>query len=349
MMLLVLSIVAFVLAAIQAGLFIRNLSLFVVPFEPADRPRDQIESVSVLIPARDEEAGIDRSLQSILAGEAVELEVIVLDDHSTDATAEKVNQIAELDSRVRLIRSDPLPPTWNGKQHACAQLAKAASHERLVFLDADVCLQPHAISQLIAYQDQGGVDLLSAFPRQITGTVMEKILIPMMHYLLLCFLPMARMRKSLHPAYAAGCGQLFMTTRSAYIQGRDACGDLFFTPRRIETSQSVSQRRINDRCDRRQQPCPMPHVLVGGPSPSWIAEECGRRDCQREADRSLLGMVAGRFGIAVRLACVRLFFRAIAWHHGRGDVVDRCDRTVAPSTCDRGDQISPIMAGRFLA
>jgi len=226
MTLLVPALVALVLAAIPAALFGKNLNLFCVSLdtpagsaesdaEPADT---SMPAISVLVPARDEERGMGDTLRAVLASRNVDLEVIVLDDHSTDATAEIVLQIAGQDARVRYLASAALPANWNGKQHACWQLAQAATLDRFVFLDADVRLHPEGLSRLAAYHDRSGVALLSAFPRQITVTWLEKWLIPMMHFILLGFLPFARMRSSAHPAYAAGCGQLFMTYRDAYQQ-----------------------------------------------------------------------------------------------------------------------------------
>jgi hypothetical protein len=86
----------------------------------------------------------------------------------------------------------------------------------LLFIDADVRLAPDAIARLIAYQDASGATLLSAFPRQETGTWLEKWLIPLMHYVLLCYLPFARMRQSTSPGFASGCRQLFLTRQSDY-------------------------------------------------------------------------------------------------------------------------------------
>ena len=129
-----------------------------------------------------------------------------------------VRQIASEDDRVRCLPSLELPPGWNGKQHACMQLSKAATFDRMAFVDADVRLAPNGLRKLVLYLDRSGAALLSAFPHQVTGTLLEKWLIPMMHYILLCFLPLSRMRSSNHPAYAAGCGQIFVTRRDAYIK-----------------------------------------------------------------------------------------------------------------------------------
>lgn len=215
-------------AAIPTLMFLKNRKLFLPPREQmrllASSPEGPTEtfaganlpSISVLIPARDEAAGIANAIHTALASEGVDVEVVVLDDHSTDDTAKIVQQIAQADNRVALLSGQALPDHWNGKQFACYQLANHARHQRMIFIDADVILQPNALADLIAYQDASGAALLSAFPHQITGTWMEKWLIPMMHFILLGFLPVDRMRLSRQKAYAAGCGQLFMTSKSDY-------------------------------------------------------------------------------------------------------------------------------------
>ena len=154
MILLILSVTSLMLAVLQCGLFIKNLPLFLVNWESPKEESTcanllETPRVSALIPARDEERGISGSIRSILASEGVDLEIIVLDDHSTDATASIVWQHANEDERVRCLSSAQLPPGWNGKQHACMQLAKAATFDRLVFLDADVRLKPDSLRKML--------------------------------------------------------------------------------------------------------------------------------------------------------------------------------------------------------
>lgn len=224
----IIAVVPFVslgLATLAAGMFVSNLSLF-MDGESSDSPETNEPDianpprVSVLIPARNEEGSIRACVESVLRSVQVDLEVIVLDDGSTDQTGKIVNEITGRDQRVKLIEGIDLPDGWNGKQHACYRLAQHAEHEHFLFLDADVRLEPTAIIDLchrLKVQHEGGdIGLLGAFPRQVTGTLAEKLLIPMMHFILLSYLPFARMRGSTHPAYAAGCGQLFFTTRAAY-------------------------------------------------------------------------------------------------------------------------------------
>ncbi|WP_246112978.1 glycosyltransferase family 2 protein [Allorhodopirellula solitaria] len=224
-MLWVLPAVALLLAGLAALMFSGNLPRFLRWRAGELSPTEEEPSISVLIPARNEAAGISDSVQAVLANTGVVLEVVVLDDDSSDSTAELVREIAQDDGRVRLLDGVTLPPGWNGKQHACCRLAEAAQFDLLLFLDADVRLKPTALQQLTRrkaqYADQGPakgepISLLSAFPNQETGSLFEKILIPMMHYILLCYLPFDRMRSRTDPGYAAGCGQIFVTDREAY-------------------------------------------------------------------------------------------------------------------------------------
>ncbi|MEM1305304.1 MAG: glycosyltransferase family 2 protein, partial [Planctomycetota bacterium] len=150
-----------------------------------------------------------------VAGADASLEVVVLDDHSTDATARLVEELSRRDSRVRLIRGKELPAGWNGKQHACWQLAAAARNDVLIFLDADVRVAPDAVARVAAEVDRGA-DLVSGFPRQITGSLLERLLIPLVHFVLLGFLSLRALRSKPRPGMGAGCGQLFATTKSAY-------------------------------------------------------------------------------------------------------------------------------------
>jgi hypothetical protein len=213
---LTLALVALVLAAAPAALFLVNLRLYRPP--PVPRPHASPPAVSVLIPARDEEGSIRAAVEAALASRGVELEVVVLDDGSRDATAAVVARLAHRDPRVRLPAGPPLPAGWCGKQHACAVLAGAARHPLLVFVDADVRLAPEGLARTVAFLHESGADLVSGVPRQETGSLAERLLIPLIHFLLLGYLPLWRMRRNRHPAYAAGCGQLIAVRRAAHVR-----------------------------------------------------------------------------------------------------------------------------------
>lgn len=202
-------------AAIPAILTFRNLRHFMPPPEvpSASGPPP---TVSVLIPARNEERAIARAVTAALASTDVELEVIVLDDQSEDRTAGVVSAIAAADDRAKLIAGRPLPSGWCGKQHACARLAEAASHEHLVFIDADVTVAPDGIARSIAFLRASRAALASGFPRQSTVSFLDWLLLPLIHFVLLGYLPLERSRRSNAPSMAAGCGQLFVTRRVDY-------------------------------------------------------------------------------------------------------------------------------------
>ncbi len=199
-------------AAIPTVLFVVNLRRYVEPEAEASTAK-----ISVLIPARDEERNIAACLDSVLASTGVELEVLVLDDASTDRTAAIVSEMAALDTRVRLVKTQTLPAGWNGKQRACWLLAQEATGELLLFLDADVRITPDALRRCAGQMTASQMALLSGFPKQITIGWMERMLLPLIHFVLLSFLPMGRMRKTADPAFAAGCGQFFLAERAAYF------------------------------------------------------------------------------------------------------------------------------------
>lgn len=201
-----------VLALIPVVLYAINVHLY----RAAPAPSGPRPSISILIPARNEERSIGATIEAALAGCGVDFEIVVLDDHSEDRTAAIVDGFSARDPRVRLIESEPLPAGWCGKQFACQQLAGHARYPLLVFVDADVRLAPDAVARLVAFLDSSRADLVSGIPRQETGTLIEKLVLPLMHFLLLGFLPFFFMRRFRHPAFAAGCGQVFVTRRDAY-------------------------------------------------------------------------------------------------------------------------------------
>ena len=230
----IVAIVSLVLAAIPAGMTLQNLRLFRKPRAAEDRTRP---AVSVVIPARNEEKNIVAAVDSVLASSGIDLEVLVVDDQSTDATPTLVGQLAATDPRVRLIQAPTLPSGWCGKQHACQVGADHARHPRLAFLDADVRVLPECLAALSDYLDDNRIQLVSGFPKEVTVSLGEKILIPLIHFILLGFLPFSRMRRNAHPAFAAGCGQLFFADREAYCQSgghrmiRDSLMDGITLPR----------------------------------------------------------------------------------------------------------------------
>ena len=212
------SLVLLLLALLPVAMFVKNGGDFLPASSDAELLKlATLKPVSILIPARNEAASIGPALEAILSNDHPSFEVLVMDDNSEDETASMVREYAARDSRVRLLKSNDLPSGWNGKQHACWQLANQSQHEWLLFLDADVRLSKDAVSRCVAEQMRRQAPLISGFPMQETGTLAEKILIPLMHYVLLGYLPIDRMRSSLGVGLAAGCGQLFFADKRVYM------------------------------------------------------------------------------------------------------------------------------------
>ena len=183
---------------------------------PADDPPAGT-AVSILIPARNEEAQIGMAVSSALASRGVAVEVLVFDDQSSDATAAIVRGLAAVDGRVRLIGAGVLPEGWAGKQRACMRLAAAARHDVLMFVDADVQLRPDAAARAAALLLRDAeTGLVSGFPAERAGSFGERLVVPWIHVLLLGYLPMAAMRTSRRPAFGTGCGQWMVARADAY-------------------------------------------------------------------------------------------------------------------------------------
>jgi len=169
--------------------------------------------ISVLVPARNEEHRLPAALAGLLAQNIAE--IVVLDDQSTDATAAVVRSAARADPRVRLVPGTPPPPGWTGKNWACHQLAIIARGDILLFCDADVLLAPGAVDACSAQMRAQHAEVFSVFPRQRTGTLGERLLVPLIDDVLLAFLPHLLLRLPV-PSAATANGQLLMFRRSAY-------------------------------------------------------------------------------------------------------------------------------------
>ena len=185
-----------------------------VTWRPARESASDLGKVSALVPARDEEATIAACVTALLA-EPVE-EVVVLDDHSTDATPRILAEIAAREPRLRVISGRPLPPGVVGKPHACIQLAAAAVGDVLVFVDADVVVRPGGISKLVARLDDA--EVVSALPAQHTGGGLEALVIAQLHLTYLSWLPLRLVLYLGDPRILAANGQILAMRPVTYCR-----------------------------------------------------------------------------------------------------------------------------------
>jgi hypothetical protein len=189
---------------------------------PSTAPSPVDFGVCVLLPVRNEAHRVRPCLESLLGQRGVPLlEIVVLDDGSTDGTAKLVRSVAADDPRLRLVEGEPPPKGWLGKPYACHQLAAHASPSSrvLAFVDADVVLAPSAIAAAVALLDDDGdgdIDLVSPYPRIVAIGLGERLLQPLLQWSWLTFLPLRAMTRSRRPALAAAGGQFLVLTRAGY-------------------------------------------------------------------------------------------------------------------------------------
>ena len=182
----------------------------------ADKKPDSFPKVSLLIPARNEEAALGLLLSGLQQLDYPDFEIIVCDDHSSDNTEEILNWFAGEDDRMRWFLGEKLQDDWLGKNFACHQLAQKASGKYLVFLDADVELSPDAITKAVSYFQQKKLSLLSVFPHQKMETFSEWIIVPVMNWILQSLLPMILVGKTTAPSLSAANGQFMMFETDDY-------------------------------------------------------------------------------------------------------------------------------------
>jgi glycosyltransferase involved in cell wall biosynthesis len=213
----VLLCLAFLFALLALLLGVTNLARYRPPPEWRERS-EQVAGplISVCVPARNEAANLEPCVRSILAQRGVLLEVLVYDDQSEDETPRILHRLTAEDSRVRRVPTAALPEGWNGKQWGCDRMGRAAQGEWLLFTDADVRFEPECLARTLAEAQRGGAACVSTIPRQETGSLAEALLVPLIHFVLLSYLPMGRMRATLDPATSAGCGQFLFVRRDAW-------------------------------------------------------------------------------------------------------------------------------------
>jgi chlorobactene glucosyltransferase len=172
--------------------------------------------ISILIPMRNEAGIIAETVRSLLAQNSPNLEIILLDDNSTDNSAAIARVAANGDPRLRVIPGAPLPPGWTGKVWACHQLSEQAAGETLLFTDADVRWQADAVSALVAEARRTNADLLTVWPTQITQTWGERLVVPLMSFAILAYLPILAVHHVRWPVFAAANGQCLLFRRETY-------------------------------------------------------------------------------------------------------------------------------------
>jgi len=155
----------FVAAVVPFAILVRHRGA--IPKLPALDRSVTLPRLSVVVPARDEASTIRRAVESLRAQDYAELEIIVVDDRSTDATGVVVGELAARDSRIRALHVTELPAGWLGKNHALWRGAEPATGEWLLFTDADIVFAPGTLRRAVTYAVAEGLDHLTLTPRLV--------------------------------------------------------------------------------------------------------------------------------------------------------------------------------------
>lgn len=185
---------------------------------PEQAPPAQFPPITVIVPARNEARSIGPCVASLQAQDYPpgQLEIIVVDDQSTDETAELVRRAAAADARVQLVSLRGLPAGWTGKPHACWEGAARARGEWLCFVDADTIAQPPLLRSAVAAAEQRQLDFLSLEPRQVLGSFWERLILPCGFVLAAFLLDLRRFNDPRRPEAAAN-GQFLLIRRASYL------------------------------------------------------------------------------------------------------------------------------------
>ena len=177
----------------------------------------ELPFISVLVPARDEEANIEACVRSLLSLNYPHFEVIVLDDHSADETYAILCRLRDQDFRLRVLIGAELPDGWYGKPFACWQMAQAAQGEYLLLTDADCAFSPDALLLALGAAREHQADLVSLVPDLRAEGFWERLIIPVQYFIIFAFLPTFLVRMTPYPWFAAANGAFLFLKRETYF------------------------------------------------------------------------------------------------------------------------------------
>ncbi len=234
------------------------------PESPRVDPRDpSLPLVTAIIPAKDEEATLAGCLESVCNQDYPNLEIVIVDDRSTDRTGAIAADRARIDPRVRVMTIEQLPEGWTGKNHALVQAVTRARGEWLWFLDADTLHAPENLSIVFAYARARGALLASLLPEMRCETFWESVVQPVCSIALMQSFPLHQVNDP-QSTKAFANGQYILIRRDVYDQvgGHRAVRDRFVEdiamadrvkglglPIRVALTRGIGSTRMYDSLD----------------------------------------------------------------------------------------------------
>lgn len=258
----------------------------------------KLPGITVVVPARDEAENISGCLSALMSQNypADQLRIVVVDDHSSDATATIVSAFARANDRLTLVRSPPLPAGWTGKAHACFVGSRAVSGEAewLCFIDADVRASPLLLASAVMEATNLCLDFLSLTPRLELGSFAERLVMPCGLYLLAFYQDLIRIHASAEEAAASG--KFILIRRASYekLGGHAAV--------RTEVCEDVALARLAKRCGFRL-------AIAGGDRLLSTRMYTGWRSLWIGLSKNLADMLGG----PIATAMIAVLGVAIAW------------------------------------
>jgi chlorobactene glucosyltransferase len=205
---------------------------------PAEPPSDA-PLVSIIVPARDERRNIEACVRSALTAAYPALEVVVVDDRSSDGTGDIARTMASADARVRVIDNPDLPAEWFGKPWACENGARAARGEILFFTDADVRHGTGLVARAVRAMRDEGWDMVSVAGRQELGSFWERVVQPQVFWMLaMRYGGTESVNRSRRAEDKIANGQCIVVTRQAY----DAVGGHVAVRDQVAEDMALAQR-----------------------------------------------------------------------------------------------------------
>jgi chlorobactene glucosyltransferase len=181
-------------------------------------PEPPLPTLSIIVPARNEERSIESCVRSLLAQKWVAFEVIVVDDRSTDATTRILEHLANEDRRLRIVRGTELPDGWVGKPWALVQGAEVARGRWLLFTDADSTHVSTGAASALHFAREAQVDALTIATHQELGSFWERAILPsVLGMILFAAGPLGDINDPGKPEKALANGQYIMVSREAYV------------------------------------------------------------------------------------------------------------------------------------